>query len=178
MRFPVRRHTAAGQRVKGAPSSWAWVPPVVGLVARQFSGWSPASSWVGRPPVLGLVARQFLGWSPDSFWVGRPPVLGLVACQFLGWSPTRSWVVTTRSWAADPQLLESVYACFCVHGRSHSNNDSYSHNDGNQSHAAGSAGSEAVRLVVPVAGSEAVRLVHRNPLKQDTDGTARQQGRD
>ena len=24
------------------------------------------------PPVLGMVARQFLGWSPASSWVGRP----------------------------------------------------------------------------------------------------------
>ena len=30
----------------------------------MFWGSLPASSWVGRPPVLGLVARQFLGWSP------------------------------------------------------------------------------------------------------------------
>ena len=35
---------------------------------KRFSRlWSnSASSWVSRPPVLGLVARQFLGWSPAS----------------------------------------------------------------------------------------------------------------
>ena len=37
---------------------------------------------VGRPPIVGLVARQFWGWSPASFGVGRPPVVGLVARQF------------------------------------------------------------------------------------------------
>ena len=30
----------------------------------MFLGCLPASCWVGHPPVLGLVARQFLGWSP------------------------------------------------------------------------------------------------------------------
>ena len=48
---------------------------MLGLVARQFLGWSPAGSWDGRPPVLGLVARQCLGWSPHH--QAKPPTKGL-----------------------------------------------------------------------------------------------------
>ena len=51
------------------PSSWksSSCPPILGLVARQFLGWSPTArlkehptapvACEGRPPVLGLVAR-------------------------------------------------------------------------------------------------------------------------
>ena len=50
--------------------------------ASSWVFWSPAISGDGRPPVLGMVARQFSGWSPASSRVGRPPVLGLVARHF------------------------------------------------------------------------------------------------
>ena len=42
-------HTAAAWRVETHPSSWAWCPPVLGLVARQFMGLVPASSWPPPP---------------------------------------------------------------------------------------------------------------------------------
>ena len=42
-------HTAAAWRVETHPSSWAWCPPVLGLVARQFKCLVPASSWPPPP---------------------------------------------------------------------------------------------------------------------------------
>ena len=77
-----KRAQPASQRSPQESAASRSSPPVLGLVDRQFLGWSPASSWAGRPPVLGLVARQILGWSPASSWAGRPPVLSLVARQF------------------------------------------------------------------------------------------------
>ena len=64
-------------------SSWVGRPPVLGMVARRL--WLPG---VGRPgTVLGFVARQFLGWSPAVF--GNPGSVD--RGQFSGWSPASSW---------------------------------------------------------------------------------------
>ncbi len=36
------------------------------VAARQLLGWSPANSEDGRPPIPGMVAHQFSGWSTPS----------------------------------------------------------------------------------------------------------------
>ncbi len=90
------------------------------MVARQFSGWSPAgcfgrspaNCWVCRPPALGVGTRQSSGRSPTSSRVGRPPVRGMttralamrpLASPCLGrppmfrGSPAKSWA--GRGWS-------------------------------------------------------------------------------
>ena len=65
--------------------------PVLGLVARQFSGWSPASSRVGRSPVLRSVALNFDRTTPRAR--AREPRPGLFS---VGGHPLGSWLVQGR----------------------------------------------------------------------------------
>ena len=61
-------------------------PPVLGLVARQCLGWSPAP--------LTVLACQFLGWLPTCSPQRRHTAARQrvkAACQSLGWSPASAW---------------------------------------------------------------------------------------
>jgi hypothetical protein len=93
-------------------------PPVLGMVARQFSGRLPASSWVGRPfcmdtgllrpPVLGMVARQFSGWLPAGSWVGRPFYDRMLAiCGAARDTAARSNPLKAAAWAGPYPTCQS-----------------------------------------------------------------------
>ncbi len=88
-------------------SSWVGRPPVLGMVARRL--WLPG---VGRPgTVLGFVARQFLGWSPAVF--GNPGSVD--RGQFSGLSPASSWDGRPPSLVTRGRSTGSASACAC-HG--------------------------------------------------------------
>ena len=59
----ARRTSRRKPRNGRAKANRMW-PPILGMVARQFSGWSPSRplAYNASSPVLGVVARQFLGW--------------------------------------------------------------------------------------------------------------------
>ena len=60
---------------------------VVGQVAGELLGVSPAGPRGGHPPILGAVAHQLAGWSPASSWDDHPRIGNAAACQSVSWSP-------------------------------------------------------------------------------------------
>ncbi len=101
---------------------------VVGQVAGELLGVSPAGPRGGHPPVLGTVAHQLAGWSPASSWDDRPLIDKAAACkslswppatlqgdarQVLGWSPANPWFLgwsPAGSWDGLPRF------CFVLGG--------------------------------------------------------------
>jgi hypothetical protein len=95
---PVLRVTTPGGVAPGGPSRGLGMevglvcPPVLGMVARQFLGWSPILRQSAGPGEHEAW-RCFPHWPPSTPEKVQGCCLGVVAChQFLGWSPASSRV--------------------------------------------------------------------------------------